>query len=112
VLKNVECIDPVGFLDMISLEKDAALIITDSGGVQKEAYFHRVPCVTLRPETEWVELVEHRWNRVIPPSGDIDMVSAIHQQAEVRGDEVQLYGSGKAAEKIAAILIDGKEFSK
>ncbi len=104
-LKKVECIDPVGYLDMIELESQSKLIITDSGGVQKEAYFHRVPCVTLRPETEWVELVEHRWNVVLPPSTDIDMVSIIHYQAGRTGDNVQLYGSGKASEKIAEVLV-------
>lgn len=105
-LKNVECIDPAGYLDMIELERQSALIITDSGGVQKEAYFHRVPCITLRPETEWVELVEHRWNVVIPPSPDVDMVSAIHQQATVKGDEIQLYGDGKASEQIAEVMVN------
>ncbi|MGB4850253.1 MAG: UDP-N-acetylglucosamine 2-epimerase (non-hydrolyzing) [Saprospiraceae bacterium] len=104
-LRNVISIDPVGYLDMIELESQSALIITDSGGVQKEAYFHRVPCVTLRSETEWVELVEHHWNIVLPPSKDVDMVSAIHHQASVMGDNVQLYGSGKASEKIAEVLI-------
>ena len=104
-LRKVECIDPAGYLDMIELERQSALIITDSGGVQKEAYFHRVPCVTLRPETEWVELVEHRWNLVLPPSVDIDMVSAIHQQAGIKGDDVQLYGDGNASEKIAEVLV-------
>ena len=104
-LKKVEFIDPAGYLDMIELERHSLLIITDSGGVQKEAYFHRVPCITLRPETEWVELVEHSWNVVLPPSADIDMVSAIHQQAGVKGDEVQLYGDGKASEEIAEILV-------
>jgi UDP-GlcNAc3NAcA epimerase len=104
-MNNVTCIDPVGYLDMIELESQSALIITDSGGVQKEAYFHRVPCVTLRSETEWVELVNHHWNIVLPPSKEIDMVSAIHHQAGVKGDDVQLYGSGKASEKIAEVLI-------
>jgi len=57
-LKQVLAVEPVGFLDMIMLEKYARLILTDSGGVQKEAYFYRVPCVIVREETEWIELVE------------------------------------------------------
>ena len=95
---------PVGYLDMIRLEQHAALIITDSGGVQKEAYFHRVPCITLRPETEWTELVDHGWNTLLPPGADIDMVEAIHRRAQVKGDEAQLYGDGHAAVRICQAI--------
>ena len=65
---KVRTIPPVGYLDMVALESQAALIATDSGGVQKEAFFYHVPCVTLRDETEWVELVELGWNRLASPA--------------------------------------------
>lgn len=105
-VSHVKCIDPVGFLDMIQLESQASLIITDSGGVQKEAYFHQVPCVTLRPETEWIELVQHGWNIVVPPDSSVDMVAMIHDQASKKGDNVQLYGAGNASKLIAGHLVD------
>jgi UDP-GlcNAc3NAcA epimerase len=63
-LKGVRQIDPVGYLDMHALLSASSLTLTDSGGLQKEAYFHRKPCITLRDETEWVETVEAGWNRL------------------------------------------------
>jgi UDP-GlcNAc3NAcA epimerase len=102
--RGVELIDPVGYLDMVQLERDAALIATDSGGVQKEAFFHRVPCVTLRDETEWVELVDAGWNRLAPPT-EVSVVSgALHAALGSVGSPVQPYGVGDAAVRIVQCL--------
>lgn len=95
---------PVGFLDMVWLERRARVILTDSGGVQKEAYFHGVPCVTLREETEWTELVDAGWNRLCPPTSADAIVAAIENALAAKPLRVELYGDGNAAGRIAAIL--------
>ncbi len=101
---GVNVIAPVGYLEMVQLEKYAAVIATDSGGVQKEAYFYQVPCVTLRDETEWVELVDAGWNHLAPLTSP-DLVSEVIMQAiGTRGRQVNLYGSGDAAVRIVSRL--------
>jgi len=100
---RVRTVPPVGYLDMVALESQAAAIATDSGGVQKEAFFYKVPCVTLRDETEWVELVDLGWNHLAPPSS-VGMAEAILQAVGSSGKDAQPYGDGKAAETIAGLL--------
>jgi UDP-GlcNAc3NAcA epimerase len=102
---NVRLIGPVGYLDMVQLEKYAAVIATDSGGVQKEAFFCRVPCVNLRDETEWIELVEAGWNRLVSPLLSDAIASAINAVLETKGMKVYPYGNGRAAERIAETLV-------
>lgn len=68
ISKNIQIVDPLGYLDFITLESFAKRIITDSGGIQKEAYILKKPCITLRTETEWIETVEEKWNLLINPS--------------------------------------------
>lgn len=102
---SLTIIEPVGLIDMAWLEANAIVIVTDSGGVQKEAYFHRTPCVTVRTETEWVETVESGWNVLAAPSDMRAITRAVDiaRHADERSD-VTDYGDGKAAESIVGVL--------
>lgn len=105
---SLHLITPVGYLEMVSLEQHARVIVTDSGGVQKEAFFHRVPCVTVRDETEWVELVTSGWNRLCPPTSGAAVSAAVRAAMDAPTPaEVALYGDGNASKAIAQALISG-----
>lgn len=105
--KAVHLVEPLGYLDMVALEQAAAVIATDSGGVQKEAFFHGVSCVTLRDETEWVELIASGWNKLVPPVEAAVIATEILTRRGHRGDAVQPYGTGDAARYIVEALAAG-----
>lgn len=109
---NVEVIEPVGYLEMILLEKEAELILTDSGGVQKEAYLWRVPCVTLRDETEWVETVHTGWNTLTGANTE-EIVAAVagYRKNSLPPYLENLYGDGRASEEIVAAMEERGEAS-
>ena len=101
--KNIQCVAPLGYLDMLKIQRAAACVLTDSGGVQKEAYYLEVPCVTLRAETEWIETVTAGWNVICGTDPD-RIVRAVAQMECSKPTHPNLYGDGDAADKIASIL--------
>lgn len=106
LLKPLTLLPPLGFLEMVLLERRACLVVTDSGGVQKEAFLQGTPCVTVRTETEWVELLDCGWNQLANPADSAEMLLAIQQQLALDGSQPRppLYGDGHAAEAIVARL--------
>jgi UDP-N-acetylglucosamine 2-epimerase len=93
---------PLGYLDFAALASQARVILTDSGGLQKEAYWYRVPCVTMRPNTEWVDTVEAGGNVLV--DDDPDAIARAAANARFPDDAPQLYGDGYAGERVAAAL--------
>jgi UDP-GlcNAc3NAcA epimerase len=100
--EHVQMIDPVGYYDMAVLEENARLIATDSGGVQREAYFLQVPCLTLRDETEWTETVEAGWNLLV--GADEGKILAGWRNISSPIEHPPIFGDGKASEKITQLL--------
>ena len=102
-LKGLTILDPLPYLEMQRLQMGAQLILTDSGGMQKEAYFHQVPCITLRDDTEWVETVEAGWNKLVGANENAIIQAARNAKAPTT-NQTALYGDGHAAEKVISML--------
>jgi UDP-N-acetylglucosamine 2-epimerase len=105
--RSVVAVEPLGYLEMLDLLAGSTRVVTDSGGLQKEAYWLRVPCITLRPSTEWVDTVRVGANRLIDPSDEqaIESLGMALNDARFPDDAPQLYGDGHASEKVAAALV-------
>ncbi|HEC91981.1 MAG TPA: UDP-N-acetylglucosamine 2-epimerase (non-hydrolyzing) [Candidatus Atribacteria bacterium] len=103
---NIVLIEPLSYLDFIKLEKYAKKILTDSGGIQKEAYILKVPCITLRDRTEWIETVEDGWN-VLVGRDENKIINAV-KNFDPKEKQRNVYGDGRASEKIVGI-IGGRE---
>ena len=98
----VHLTDPLGYLDLVRALRDADLVLTDSGGLQKEAYWYGVPCVTMRPSTEWIDTVTTGANVLV--DDDPDRIATAIAEARMPTDRPLLYGDGHASERIASVL--------
>jgi UDP-N-acetylglucosamine 2-epimerase len=99
---HVRCIEPVGYFDMLTLEANAACIATDSGGVQREAYYLQKPCLTLRDETEWTDIVETGWNQLV--GADADAIEQAWRDFPLPATHPPVLGDGQAAARIVAAI--------
>ena len=98
-------IEPIGYLEMIYLLQNCSLVMTDSGGLQKEAFFFEKPCITLRDETEWVELVENGFNKIVG-TDENKIISGFRKMIQIQTDyNINLYGNGEASKKIIKELL-------
>jgi UDP-GlcNAc3NAcA epimerase len=105
--KNIKFIEPVSYLNMLKLEKNAKAILTDSGGVQKEAYWLKVPCFTLRDETEWVETIKSGWNLLLGTESKRIVKEVRHRVGKKPSlKQRKLFGDGKSSPKIVQIILD------
>jgi UDP-N-acetylglucosamine 2-epimerase (non-hydrolysing) len=102
LVEKAKVIKPVGYLDMLILEKNAKKILTDSGGIQKEAYILKVPCITLRENTEWVETVNDGWNVLV--GADKEKIIKKANEFEPKGGQRNVFGDGDASERIKRII--------
>jgi UDP-N-acetylglucosamine 2-epimerase len=100
---NIRLLRPLGYMDFTAIASQARVIATDSGGLQKEAYWHGVPCVTLRTNTEWTETVRANANMLV--GNDPAAIASAISSARMPDDRPQLYGDGHASERIAEVLV-------
>jgi UDP-GlcNAc3NAcA epimerase len=106
LISTLEVVDPLSYIETQRLEMGAKLILTDSGGMQKEAFFHEVPCITLRDETEWVETVHSGWNQVVGASSK--KIIECFETIQAQEGKFEFYGDGNAASKIVGHLIQNQ----
>ncbi|MGJ7910825.1 non-hydrolyzing UDP-N-acetylglucosamine 2-epimerase [Neobacillus sp. LXY-1] len=106
-LNNVKLIKPVGYLLMLYLTANAYMVVTDSGGLQKESYFLKTPCTTLRDQTEWVETLENGWNMLSPIEVSTILEAVSRKLDCFKYPQPQLFGEGNAAEQITQAILNG-----
>ena len=104
---NMMIIEPLGYLDMLKLMGGSKKILTDSGGIQKEAYLLMVPCITLRENTEWVETLEHGWNVLV--GADRELIVKTVMDLKPLSKQSRIFGDGRASEKIIKAICENFE---